>query len=421
MVKLRQFGEKAWSFIMNPIERDAKITFLEGSVRSSKTFTMHPKLLSLLQFGPTEGIPIITGVSKTTIYDNILRDLFEITGPGTYDYNRQTGDLNLYGRQLKVVGAKDEGSEKYILGKTIPWAYADEVVTMPEGFFRQLLLRLSPPGSRLYCTTNPGPPTHFLHKEFIQDKAKQESGMVRVIHFDLDDNPNLSEEYKTFIRSSYKGVYYQRYVLGLWVMAEGGIYKDCWSDDLIFTDETVKPGLYDQRGYADRWICNDYGTDHPHVYYDMMDDGHTVWVVREWVWDSREQLQQKTDSQYADDLEEFLKGDPDRGIPDASHHEIIVPPEAASFKAELRNRGLWITDADNDVSDGIRLVSSMMSLKRVRVHESCTRLINGIRNYSWDGKAAKRGEEKPLKQDDDETDAFRYGLKTKIKPWRMAA
>jgi phage terminase large subunit len=157
----------------------------------------------------------------------------------------------------------------------------------------------------------------------------------------------------------------------------------------------------------------DYGTVHRHVYLDMIDDGTNVYVDREWIWDSVAQGVQKTDRQYADDLEKFLQP--------AHGPLVIVPPECASFKAELVQRGIWNIDAENAVADGIRAVSTMMSLKRLRVHRHCKNLLERIPAYVWDPNKAKRGLEEPIKANDDEIDACRYGIATKIAPWRLAA
>jgi len=198
---LQPFGKKALQFILTPVGQDSRITILEGSVRSGKTVAMIPKLINMCGDAP-QGLGVITGVSKDTIYDNILRDLFDVVGTRNYHYNRQSGELDLFGDEYKVIGAKDEGSEKYIRGKTIARAYCDELSLMPERFFKQLLNRMSVPGARLYATTNPDSPYHYLYTEYINDPEKLASKMVKVIHFELDDNPALDEEYKHFIRNA---------------------------------------------------------------------------------------------------------------------------------------------------------------------------------------------------------------------------
>lgn len=412
---LNQFGEKSYQLITTPIQEDAWITILHGSVRSAKTTTLLPKVLALVDHGPKQGIGIFTGVSKETIYTNFLNDLFSLVGEHHYKYNRSSGELNLMGRKCKVVGAKDEGSEKYIRGATVGWALCDEGTLMPESFLNQLLARMSPEGARLYMTTNADSPHHYLYTDFIDDPIKRGSGLVREIHFDLEDNPSLSEEYKERIKAAHKGVFYLRYVLGLWVVAEGAIYKDCWHKGLEFDDNTQPPGL--ARGFVDRWISNDYGTVHPHVYLDFLDDGQTLWVVREHVWDSKKEGRQKTDSQHADDLAQFLE--PQCGLPSAKDCFVIVPPEAASFRQELLGRGILVKDADNTVLDGIRMVSSLMALGRLRIHERCERLLKCVGTYCWNMRSASRGVEEPVKEYDDEADALRYGAKTMLPWWRL--
>lgn len=412
MIDWLPFGKKSLDFIFNPIENDARINILEGSVRSSKTVTMIPKWLRYIQEGP-KGLLVMTGVSKDTIYDNVLMDLFDTVGSTNYHYNRQTGDLLIYGRKVKVIGAKDEGSEKYLRGKTIAGSYCDEVTLMPERFFKQLLNRMSVKGAKLYATTNPDLPAHYLYKEYIIDKVKLESGMVKVIHFTLDDNPNLDDEYKDFIRNAYKGLWFDRMILGKWVTGEGAIY-DMWSEvENVFNDEQMPLGL---KSISRRSISIDYGTTNPMVFLDVYDDGTTVWVLNEYYYDSKIELAQKTDSQYADDLLVFIGDDPE-GMPD----EIILDPSAASFKAELRQRGLRVKDADNEVNDGIRMAATMIARRLIKVHERCSKTREEIMSYTWDPKAALRGEEKPIKLEDHCDDALRYYVKTKIKPWRLAS
>jgi phage terminase large subunit len=100
---------------------------------------------------------------------------------------------------------------------------------------------------------------------------------------------------------------------------------------------------------------------------------------------------------------------------------VLVPPECASFEAELALRGIWHMDADNDVADGIKLVSSLMALRKIRFsRERCPKTISKLPAYAWDPKKALRGIEEPIKQNDDECDAVRYFAKTRIPWWRVA-
>lgn len=407
-MEFEQFGAKIMRFILNPIEKDARINILEGSVRSGKTVGMIPKWINYIKNGP-KGLLVITGVSKETIFDNVLRDLFDTVGEKNYRYNSQTGLIRIFGRDIKVIGAKDEGSEKYLRGKTLAGAYCDELSLMPEKFFKQLLNRLSVKGAKLYATTNPDHPYHFLYTEYITDEEKMRSGMVKVYHFELDDNPSLDEEYKTFIRGAYTGFWYLRMIEGQWVVAQGAIY-DMWDKELnTFVDSDLVPGF---KSRAQRYIAVDYGSQNATVFLDCWYDGNTVWILDEYYYDGRKEGKQKENSEYADALQKFI-GD-DYPI------FVIIDPSAAAFKTTLRNRGLRIKDADNEVLEGIRMTSTLIAQRKIRVHrDKCPNLLKEISGYVWDEKAILRGVEQPLKHADHACDAMRYFVKTIIKPRRM--
>ena len=127
--------------------------------------------------------------SKNSIYMNVLHDLFNLVGKEHYDYNHTSGLLKVFGSDWMVMGAKDEGSEKFLRGSTIGVAICDEVVLMPKGFFQMLLTRLSPQGARLYGTTNPDSPKHWLKEEYIDDQVLERKGLIRVMNVTMEDNP----------------------------------------------------------------------------------------------------------------------------------------------------------------------------------------------------------------------------------------
>lgn len=412
-MEFQKWGKKAYDFIRTDYRRDSFINILEGSVRSGKTVAMIPKWIAYIMTGPP-GLLLMTGVSKDTVYDNVLSDLFDTLGEGHYRYNRQSGDLlitwsdrgTMCQRRIKVVGAKDEGSEKFIRGKTLAGAYCDELTLMPEKFFKQLLNRLSISGAKLYATTNPDAPFHYLYTEYITDEAKLSSGLVNVTHFELDDNPNLSQEYKDNIRSSYSGMWFARMILGRWVMAEGLIY-DMFGEQTLFDDKDFNLTM---RSRCRRYIAVDYGTTNPCVFLDILDDGETILVWSEYYWDSRKTQRQKTDGEYLADLEKFVGEE----YPDV----IIIDPSAASFKLVVQGK-FRVQDADNEVNDGIRMTGMLMNRGKLKIHRRCKNLIAELQGYIWDEQAAKRGEEKPVKFADHGCDALRYYVKTRVKGWRI--
>ncbi len=155
---------------MRPPEDDWSINILEGAVRSGKTWSLHPKAIYCSCYN-VGGRKIFTGVSKQSIYNNVLDDLFDIVGTRNYNYNRSTGELRLFNSEWLVIGAKDEGSERYIRGLTVGVAICDEISLMPRSFFQMLLTRMSPPGARLYGTTNPDSPYHCPSSSRLDDYA----------------------------------------------------------------------------------------------------------------------------------------------------------------------------------------------------------------------------------------------------------
>jgi PBSX family phage terminase large subunit len=285
---------------------------------------------------------------------------------------------------------------------------------MPQSFFQMLLSRMSPDGARLYGTTNPDSPYHWLKAEYLDNSELRANKILWSDHFTMADNPNLLPEFVEAQKRLYTGFFYKRFVEGLWVMAEGAIYKDSWSEDLLYDQKDEPVGLRTRGRQVQRIIPIDYGTTNPMVFLDIYDDGKVFWVVREYYWDSVVQMRQKTDAEYADDLAEFIG--PERSA------KVIIDPSAASFKAEMTKRGIWHVDADNEVNEGIRLVSMVLNKRQVRFcRQTAPKTIQEMQTYAWDTKAAQRGEEKPLKVHDHGPDALRYFAKTEVPSWRLAA
>jgi PBSX family phage terminase large subunit len=405
------FGPRLLDYAFGDLRYDRRITLLDGSVRSGKTFTQIPKMVSAASY-PVKGAHVIIGQTKDTVYTNILQPLFEIIGDSSeYRYYAHGGILKFAGVEWKIVGAKDEGSEKYIRGATVGVALVDEVVLIPEAFWNMLLTRMSSKGARLYGTTNPDHPLHWLKTKFLDNQELYKTKQLRHIHCTMDDNPNLTKQFIQSQKLLFKGMFYKRFILGEWVMAAGSIWGDYWKDEYIYDEAPAT--LKNAGGHVDRFISHDYGTDHPNVYLEWWDDGDTLWLDRECIWDSRKEMRQKTDSQLVDDLFEFMG--PNNGC------QVITPPEALSFKNECLQRGVWTTNANNEVSTGIKAVGNMLAKGKIRINRKCERVLRGISTHAWDPNKAKRGIEEPMKQDDDEADAFRYGVFTKVPGYRWSA
>ena len=352
------YGPRMRRFAYRPVELDRRLNLLVGSVRSGKTWGLHWKILQLCNY-PVGGRKILTGVSKQNIFTNVLTDLFDLVGPANYRYNRQSGELKLFGTDWMVMGAKDEGSEKYLRGSTIGAAVSDEVVLMPQAFWQMLLSRMSPPGARLYGSTNAESPFHWLKTDYLDNEQLRNDGILWWDTYTMDDNPNLDPAYVESQKKLYTGVFYRRFIEAVWCAAAGSIYGEVWSDATLYDDASRPFGLYGQGGHAQHLIGVDYGTTNATAFISAIDDATTVWIDREYYWDSARQYRTKTDSEYADDLEKFIAESRVKTRP-----TIIVDPSAASFKAELYKRGIITQDADNEVLDGIRRTASALKLRK---------------------------------------------------------
>lgn len=297
-----------------------------------------------------------------------------------------------------IFGGKDESSQDLIQGITLAGVFFDEVALMPESFVNQATGRCSVEGSKYWFNCNPDGPYHWFKVNWI-DKASEKK--LLYLHFTMDDNLSLSEKIKERYRSMYSGVFFKRYILGLWCMAEGMIYDmfDAARHVVKNPENLVKANYY---------VSCDYGTQNATVFLLWCKDTEGKWIcIREYYYSGREEASQKTDTEYADDLKEWLGG--------IKPVKIIVDPAAASFIAELKKRGYSVKKAKNDVLDGIRYVASLLNQDQIAVEEGCINTRKEFASYVWDEKASERGEDKPVKQFDHCMDALRYFCYTIIR------
>lgn len=291
-----------------------------------------------------------------------------------------------------IFGGKDERSQDLIQGITLAGCFFDEVALMPESFVNQATGRCSVENSKYWFNCNPDGPYHWFNVEWIK---KCEEKNIIYLHFTMNDNLSLSEKIKKRYASMYSGVFYQRYILGLWVVAEGIIY------DMFDSKRHIYSKLNDILVDRGRYVSIDYGTQNATVFLLWNKGIDKKWYcTREYYYSGREKGIQKTDKEYADDLVKWLNKTKIRAV--------IVDPAAASFIAELRKRGIPVIKAKNDVIDGIRLVGTLLNKEKICFNETCIETIKEFNSYVWDNKAIERGEDKPIKQHDHCMDAVRY-------------
>lgn len=291
---------------------------------------------------------------------------------------------------FEVFGGRDESSFMLIQGRTLAGVLLDEVALMPRSFVEQALARCSVSGSRLWFNCNPGPPSHWFYTEWIQ-KAAEHNALH--LHFDLDDNPGLTADVIARYESMYTGVFYRRYILGEWCLAEGLVYD--FGEDNI-TDEKPDSGEF--------YISIDYGTMNPFSAGLWCLSGARAVRIAEYYHSGRATFVQRTDEEYCD---EVVKLAGDRPI-----KRVIVDPSAASFIAALRKRGFTVIQANNDVLDGIRRVAEYLRAGNIKIHRSCGACIQEFGLYRWDEKAT---EDKVIKDNDHAMDDIRYFANTILR------
>lgn len=397
----------------------------DGSIRAGKTVSMAISFILWAMASYDRQNFAMCGKTVGSFRRNVwnwLRPVLHARGYEIQEFRTSNTIIVNNGRVTNyfyIFGGRDESSQDLIQGMTLAGLYCDEVALMPESFVNQATGRCSVKGAKMWFNCNPESPMHWFLKNWIEKKDEKK---LLHLHFVMDDNPSLSDIVRERYKTTYTGVFYQRFILGLWVMAQGAIYKDAWSDELYFDKEQLDLIYKNPRLYR-RYISIDYGTVNPMAFLDIWDDGDTVWVCREYYWNSRaEGGKEKDNSQYGDDLIEFIK------FSDYAPTAVIVDPSAASFKIEMRNRGLRAKEtvdtinADNSVIEGIRNVNRLLTRRKIRIYkDACPNLIKEMQSYAWDEKAIQNGgKERPIKVNDHACDALRYYCQTIIRPRRLA-
>lgn len=291
---------------------------------------------------------------------------------------------------FEVFGGKDESSFALIQGRTLAGVLMDEVALMPRSFVEQALTRCSVDGAKLWFSCNPESPQHWFYNEWIK-RHKERNALY--LHFEMTDNPGLSQRTIERYQSMFTGVFYDRYIRGLWVLAEGLVYP-MFSKGRHVTDGAGGQGEY--------YICIDYGTVNPTAMGLWRVHGGRAWMEREYYHDSRKTMRQKTDEEYYQDLEAFAG--------ETRVELVLVDPSAASFKECIRRHGRFhVMDADNRVMDGIRFTGAMLSAGRIKIHSSCVNTIREFGVYQWD---EKKTEDAVVKENDHSMDQMRYLCQT---------
>jgi PBSX family phage terminase large subunit len=395
---LKQKKVLTWWRKGSPV-KDKDGIICDGSVRAGKTVVMS---LSYVMWGMETFDEVNLGMSGKTIGSfrrNVITPLKRMLRSRGYKVKDHRADnfltISYKGKTnyFYIFGGKDESSQDLIQGITLAGMFFDEVALMPQSFVNQATARCSVEGAKFWFNCNPAGPYHWFKLEYL-DQLK-EKNMLH-IHFTMDDNLSLSKRVKERYKRMYKGIFYQRYILGLWVLAEGIIY------DMFNEKEHVVPT--ENRQYSKYYVAIDYGTQNPTAFGLWGKYQDTWYKVKEYHYEGRKESKQRTDDEYSKDLKEFVGSLRISGV--------IVDPSAASFIAQIKKDRFNVIKAKNDVVDGIRKVSTALNKKLIKYNDCCVETFREYSSYIWDAKSADRGEDKPVKQNDHHMDGDRYFVNT---------
>lgn len=368
-----------------------RINILEGSVSSGKTWISLVLWAFWVRTMPENSLYMMCAKSLTALKRNCLLPLAELVGESNFTFSMAQKEGRLFGRRMLLEGANDARSESKIRGITLQGAYCDELTQFPRDFFTMLLSRNRKADAKIFATTNPDSPAHWLKTDYI-DRAEELS--LLDMKFTIDDNTTLDPDYIKNIKLEYTGIFYERFILGNWVLAEGLIYP-------MYQNVLEKP----PDSVPDVWVLSvDYGTQNAFagLLWGRYDG---VWyAVDGYYYSGRDTKIQKTDDEYGKDLETFVRRYTDRKI------NVVIDPSAASFIALLR-KTKWanVRKADNAVLDGIRETATAMQKGLIKINPAIKEWKKEAEGYVWDERSS---EEKPVKTNDHYMDSMRYFVKT---------
>ncbi len=373
------------------LDRDAIIC--DGSIRSGKTVSMAVGFIlwSMSRFnGQTFGI---CGRTIQSLRRNVIIHLSDWVPPDLHIEEKQQehklivsdgcGRENVY----YLFGGRDESSYTLVQGITLAGALLDEVALMPQSFVEQVTARCSVDGSKLWFNCNPGGPEHWFNKKWVL--AAKEMNALHV-HFTMSDNLSLAPKIRERYERMYTGVFYQRYILGLWVLAEGLVYD---FGEVNITDDCPEGAEY--------YISVDYGTRNPCSAGLWSVTGDKAVRIKEYYYSGRENNRNKTDEEHCDAIEHLARG--------YTIKRVIVDPSAASFITSLKKRKFKVLAANNNVLDGIRRTATYLKDGNIKIHRSCVDSIREFGLYCWD---EKKNDDSVVKENDHAMDDIRYFCNT---------
>ena len=396
--------------------KDKDMLICDGSIRAGKTLIMS---LSFIIWAMSSYNGMSFGMAGKTISSfkrNVWITLVQMLKGRGYKVSKvpelhdayiiKKGDIENY---IYIFGGNDERSQDLVQGFTAAGFFFDEVALMPQSFVNQAAARCSVEGAKLWFNCNPDGPFHWFKTEWL-DRAIERNALH--IHFELEDNPSLSDRVIARYKRMFAGIFYDRFIRGLWVLAEGVIYS-------MFKQEMVLDELPKGVKITAKWIGVDYGQANATVFLLCgLGSDNKFYILDEYYHSGRTSAIQKSPRGYSKDYFKWKKKNGTDGVP-VNQKYTYIDPSAKGFirqlfedgERKIRNANNTVRTKGNKVDElaGIELVSSIIEADMLRVLSHCKNTIAEFSSYRWDPKAQEeRGEEVPIKQDDHCMDALRY-------------
>lgn len=380
---------KQTEFMLEPF---SFVNVLDGSIRSGKTYVSLIKWAMWVRQRPESELFMMVGKTRESLQINCLDVLEKLTG-GEFKASIKSNIGWLYGRKVRLLGAPNEESMSKIKGSTLGGVYIDELTEIPQGFYDMCIGRLSVDGAILLATTNPDSPRHYVYTEIKQNPDIDLSWWT----FRIEDNTTLNERYLRNLKAAYSGVFYQRYILGEWVIAEGLVYSNY--------NNTVPT---EPRPYTDWAVSMDYGTMNPTAAILWGYCGGVWYAVKEYYYSGKATNRPRTDQQHYDAIEAMCA---DVEVPYGDKLLLIVDPSAASFIALAESSHRFkVLHAVNAVIDGIRHTATALDAGLIMFNDCCANTIDEFGLYSWNPDTE---EDAVIKENDHAMDSVRYFIMSK--------
>lgn len=376
--------------------KDRNGIICDGAVRSGKTLCMSISFIcwSFYTFSNTSFA--LCGKTIASLRRNVVTPLLPVLSDLGFkcDFKISRNYIEIAKgdnvNRFYLFGGRDESSASLIQGMTLGGVLLDEVALMPRSFVEQALARCSLENARYFFNCNPEHPYHWFYINWI--KKHKEKNMLYV-HFTMNDNPSLSDAVKSRYKSLYSGAFYERFIEGKWVTADGLVYP--MFNQGIHIKQCETP-------ISEYYLSCDYGTVNPFS-LGLWGKGQDGWYrLNEYYHSSRDKGIQLTDEEY---YQELLRLAGDRNI-----KALVIDPSAASFiQTVKRNNRYRVIKADNDVLKGINQVCQALRNNEIFIGPYCTDTIREFSLYQWDNRIKK---DAPKKENDHAMDDIRYFVST---------